>query len=68
MKERWWASRRLRFAAPMAGLALLLVLLTGCNTGGGSRQPTTPSGTYNLTVSAASGGATRTINLSVIVR
>jgi len=39
----------------------------GGGSGGGSSYPT-PSGTYNLTVSAASAGLTRSVPLTLIVQ
>jgi hypothetical protein len=72
---------RRRRALQAAALALLLygtVALSGCGAasrvippgggGGGSNGPTTPSGTYNLTVSGASAGITHTVGLTLIVQ
>jgi len=47
-----------------------LLLLAGCNaaTSSGGGNPGTPRGTYTLTVSGTQQGASRTINLTLIVR
>jgi len=61
--------KRVPVRAGMLPLALLLLvgmLLTSC--GGGNGAPGTPPGSYPLTVSVSSGGATRTISLNVTVR
>ena len=64
--------RRLVGAALFCGVMGLAMLSCGggaSGTGGGGGGNTgTPSGIYNLTVSATSGGATRPINLSLTVR
>jgi hypothetical protein len=72
---------RRRRALRMVALPLLLYctfVLSGCGAasriippgggGGGSTGPTTPSGTYNLTVSGASAGVTHTVGLTLIVQ
>jgi hypothetical protein len=71
---------RRRRALRVAALPLILCcafVLSGCGTasriippggGGGTSGPTTPSGTYNLTVSGASAGVTHTVGLTLIVQ
>lgn len=76
-----WVLRRRRMprlllaAVVMVALTSGLTLLTGCgserlipNQGGpgGSSNPT-PTGTYNLTVSASAAGLTRSVNLTLVV-
>ena len=66
--------RRWRFTSAL----LALCLLVGCGAprtipangsgGTGTTGPLTPSGTYNIVVSAASAGLTRTVNLTLIVQ
>jgi hypothetical protein len=63
-----------RFARCRAWLAvamLLILSVIGCGGGGGAGAPTlqqgTPAGTSTLQVNAISGGATRTISLTLIV-
>lgn len=74
-------ARRRRVASvllPLIALAALTVL-TGCGSGreipgsgggggGGGSSSTTPSGTYNLTVSASAAGLTHSVNLTLIVQ
>jgi hypothetical protein len=71
---------RRRRALRVAALPLILCcafVLSGCGAasriippggGGGTSGPTTPSGTYNLTVSGASAGVTHTVGLTLIVQ
>ncbi|MHB8525398.1 MAG: choice-of-anchor D domain-containing protein [Candidatus Acidiferrales bacterium] len=51
-------------------LALSLLLLTSCGGGGGGTTPPsgTPAGTYIVKATATSGGATRTVDLSITVQ
>lgn len=62
--------RRMAWAAVSCGA--LLIAVAGC--GGGSNGPTgppvtgTPAGTYNVAVTATSNGATRTMQLTLVVR
>jgi hypothetical protein len=66
--------RRWRFTSAL----LTLCLLAGCGAartipangsgGSGTTAPLTPSGTYNIVVSAASAGLVRTVNLTLIVQ
>ena len=52
----------------------VLFVMVGCGGGGGGGTstppptPRTPAGTYNITVNATSGAATRTLNLTLIVQ
>jgi len=48
---------------------LLAVALSHCGSGGAPTQPSggTPAGNYTLVVTGASGGVTRTINLTLRV-
>ena len=65
-------TRRIKSLRP--GLAFCLMMLLGISlmACGGEQvqknQLRTPSGTYKVTVAAASGGATRTVDLTVIVK
>lgn len=59
--------RRMAWAAASCGA--LLIAIAGC--GGDSHPPVitgTPAGTYNVTVTATSNGATRTMPLTLVVR
>jgi hypothetical protein len=60
--------RRMRFAG-LAATVFALLLLVGCGGSGGTpkTQQGTPAGTFTLTVTAVSGSATRTINLTLTV-
>jgi len=60
--------RKSRFARPL--LALSLLLLSSCGGGGSSTPPPngTPAGTYTVQATAAMGGTTRTLNLSITVQ
>jgi hypothetical protein len=80
----WWATLipvgllglRRRFLC--AVLLSTLILCAGCGSGrmippasapgGGGSTATTPSGTYNITVAAASAGLVRTVNLTLVVK
>lgn len=72
----FFAFRR-RPGIPALALICLLICAAGCGSGriippsGGSGQPsgnaTTPSGTYNIVVTASSAGLTRTVSLTLIV-
>jgi hypothetical protein len=68
-----------RRSLPGAALLCCLIAATGCGAGRtiplqtGSNPnpppgPVTPAGTYNIVASATSGGLTRTVNLTLIVR
>jgi hypothetical protein len=72
-------ARKRRVAQLLLPLVLLAVLtcLAGCGASreipgsgdeGGGSSSTTPSGTYNLTVSASAAGLTRSVNVTLVVR
>jgi hypothetical protein len=73
-----FAIRRRRLAA--AALLSLLIVAAGCGagrkipsnggpgSGGGTSGAVTPTGTYNIVVTASSAGLTRTVNLTLVVQ
>jgi hypothetical protein len=62
-------ARRKGFLALVAVALVMSTLLAGC---GGSDEldlvPGTPSGSHNITITAAAGGAQRTVNVTVVVQ
>jgi hypothetical protein len=65
--------RRLSAAAILCGVTALAGcgasrLIPATSTGGGSTATPTPSGTYNLVVSGASAGLTRSVGLTLVVQ
>ncbi len=65
----WLARRRggrLRSGWALASLVVILLALPGCNNGS-QAMPGTPPGPYTITVSASSGGVTRSITLNLTV-
>jgi hypothetical protein len=72
-----WRRRRTLRAHLLPLLLVALVTLTACSTaarvippasGPATPTPTTPTGTYNLTVSGASAGVTHSVGLTLIVQ
>ena len=67
-------SRRKKWAIRSVLMLALLLSVAGCGGGGGSGPtppvtvPGTPSGTYNITVTATTPAATRSTNLTLVVR
>lgn len=58
-----------RRALPAAGLILLMLWLAGCSAGGGgSEDPGTPAGTYEITVRATSSNLTATTTVTLTVQ
>jgi hypothetical protein len=64
--------RQMRKAALVATTAMAIILgMTACGGSGSTPVVThngTPAGTYTLTISATSGGATRQLQLTLIVQ
>jgi hypothetical protein len=64
-RARW---RRWRFASAAAIVLIFLTMaLAACGSGGGATTDPPPASTYMLTVTATSGGATRTLPLTLTV-
>jgi len=67
------AIRRQRVLAALAAVLVILALWASCGGGdgggggGGGGNPGTPSGTYNLTITGASGGVSHTLTLTLVV-
>jgi hypothetical protein len=71
--------RTRRYSLGCFALLCCLIAVTGCGAGraipletgsnpGPTPGPVTPAGTYNIVASAASGGLTRTVSLTLIVQ
>lgn len=61
------SGRRLGFAYVMVIVSVCLVTVWGCSSSGGGHSVGTPKGTSMLTITGASGGVSRTLDLTLTV-
>jgi len=61
-------TRRLALYLPLVSLLLSAAVVVGCGGGGGVGVPGTPPGTYNITINATTGGATRSAQVTLVVQ